>query len=504
MVDYGRATLSPVRPARLVSGTLGVFDMRHLVLACALVVALPSTASASFEALLAAARTRSPDAVSELLLQGSDPNPPYESYDGYTPLMFAAGNGDAGMTRMLLAAGAGTERRDHNGERALEWATRAYYLHPFADVPTCVRLLLDAGSPADSDGDRLGMSPLMHASQYGGHAGIIRMLLDAGADPNRIDDLDQTALHRAAERDGEAVALLLAAGADPNVAERTLGGTPLHAAAQGSAVANARLLLEAGASTEPRYYRGQTALFIAAASGADGVVEALLAAGAEVDAADDDGLTPVLAAITGDGEVPPERRAAAALLLAERTADLDRAFAAAIGVGFDEAAARLFARGAGVDAVDHNGRSALAAAAARADPAWFDRLIEAGADLARHGGEALGAAARAGLDDRVERLLGLDVDVDARDPAGATALMRAAAAGRIETVALLVAKGADRHAADEAGNGVGDYMAAARRSYEEAITRAEGSRAFIDVSGERAAMAGLDAAHAQVLLLLGP
>lgn len=476
--------------------------MRHLLLACALVATLPSTASASFEALLAAARTKNPDAVSELLRQGSDPNPPYEGYDGYTPLMFAAGNGDAGMTRLLLAAGAATERRDHNGERALEWATRAYYLHPFADVPACVRLLLEAGSPADSDGDRLGMSPLMHASQYGGHAGIIRILLGAGADPNRVDDLDQTALHRAAARDGEAVGLLLAAGADPNVAERTLGGTPLHAAARGSATANTRLLLEAGASTGPRYYRGQTALFIAAAGAADGVVEALLAAGAEVDAADDDGLTPVLAAMTGDGDVPAATREATALLLAERTADLDRAFAAAIDAGFDEAAARLFARGAGVDAVDHIGRSALAAAAARTDPAWFDGLIEAGTDLARHGGEALGAAAGAGLDDRVERLLGLDVDVDARDPAGATALMRAAATGRIEAVALLMTKGADPRAVDKAGNGVRDYMAAARWPYEEMIARAEGSRAFIDVSGERAALAGLDAAHEQVLLLL--
>jgi ankyrin repeat protein len=477
--------------------------MRQFVFACALLVALPSLAFASFDALLTATRTKDLEAVRTLLQQGSDPNPPYDSYDGYTPLMFSSQNGDTEMTRLLIEAGAQTERRDHNGERALEWATSAHYLHSFADVPGCVRLLLDAGSPADSDGDRFGVSPLMHASHYGGHADLIRMLLEAGADPNRIDEFNETALHRAAWQDGTAVEMLLAAGTDPNIAKGTLGRTPLHQAASGSATGNARLLLDAGAETEPRYYRDQTALFIAAATGADGVVEALLDAGAFVDAADEDGLTPILAAIGGVSHAAPERRAGAVLLLAERTADRDRGFAAAIGGAFDAAAERLLARGASVDAVDQHGRAALAAAASRAEPAWFERLILEGVDLARHGGDALGEAAEQGFDDRLVRLFEFGIDVDARDARGATALLRASAGGRVETVEMLLRRGADRAAQDDAGRDAGASMAAARKPYELAIAHAEGSRAFIDVSGERAALAALELAHARIAAILG-
>ena len=477
--------------------------MRQFMLACALIIALPAVACANFDALLTAARTKDLEAVRLLLEQGADPNPPYESYDGYTPLMFSAGNGDPEMTELLLDAGAETERRDHNGERALEWATRAYYLNGFADVPGSVRLLLGAGSPADSDDDRLGISPLMHASEYGGEPEIVRMLLDAGAGPNRVSGLGDTALHRAAWKDGEAVGMLLAAGADPNLTEDALGQTPLHVAAAGSATANARLLLDAGAQTEPRYHGGRTALFIAASNGAAGVVTALLDAGASVDAADHGGLTPILAAITGDTAVTPERRAATVLSLAELTADLDRGFAAAVGGGFDEAARLLMMRGASVDATDPNGRSALAAAAARSEPTWLERLIANGADLTRHGGQALGAAAGEGFDDRIEWLFDLGVAIDARDPPGATALMRAAAGGRVETVEMLLERGADRTAADRAGRGTADYMAAARAPYEAAIAHAEGSRALIDVTAERSALADLEQAHRQISDMLG-
>jgi ankyrin repeat protein len=57
------------------------------------------------------------------------------------------------------------------------------------------------------------------------------MLLAAGADVNEADDLDDTALHVAAERndDDEIVKLLLEAGADIN-AQRLFDETPLDVA----------------------------------------------------------------------------------------------------------------------------------------------------------------------------------------------------------------------------------------------------------------------------------
>lgn len=62
-------------------------------------------------------------------------------------------------------------------------------------------------------------SPLHGAAQLG-HEDVCRDLLEAGADPNRIDSLEETALHKAAAGGYTAVIdLLLDSGADPTIIE---------------------------------------------------------------------------------------------------------------------------------------------------------------------------------------------------------------------------------------------------------------------------------------------
>lgn len=478
--------------------------MRIAAVAVLLVLALTRLAFADFQGLLGAARTKNLDGVRALLEQGGDPNPPYESYDGYTPLMFAAGNGDPEMTRLLLQAGAKTERRDHNHERALQWAARSSFLNHFSDTAEAARLLLEAGSPPDSDEDSYGSSPLIEVNRHGSDPVMTRHLIAAGADVNRANRSDETPLYTAsgAAREAEAVRLLLEAGAEPNIRVSHLDQTPLHRAALHGIAETIRLLVDAGAEIDARQGEGETPLFVAAGRGYVENVAMLVSLGAQVDARAATGLTPVLAAITRRYDTDGSH-ADAALYLAGHTADMDRAFAAALWHDMPLVAGRLLERGADVDSISHTGASALAAAAA-VQPGldWLERLVSLGADIARHGGEALREAAARGRDDSVMRLIALGVPVaDART--GAHALAAAAIGGRVPTVVLLLEHGARLSTVEGLDGEVLAGMEGARGTLEEVIAHAEASRAWIDVSAEREELARLEAAHREIGVLLG-
>ena len=87
-------------------------------------------------------------------------------------------------------------------------------------VTLALPLLLPAAAAGGSD------SPLPDAAQAGDRAAVA-CLLGAGADVDERAADDTTALHWAAYRDdANLAALLLAAGADPNAANRN-GATPL-------------------------------------------------------------------------------------------------------------------------------------------------------------------------------------------------------------------------------------------------------------------------------------
>ncbi len=420
--------------------------MRAVVVLAVLALAAPAAA----QPLKDAARLKDLEGVRAALAGGADPN---GFPKAYSPLMFAAGNGEAEMTRLLLAHGAQTEHRDQNGDRALLWAAQRGHLET-------ARLLVDAGSPADSDDDPYGRTPLLAASRYG-HDEVIALLLERGAHVRRSDSSGQTALHAAVlAQDTPLVALLLKAGADPKAATESLRETPLHLAVQRGKADMARMLAEAGADLETRDKDGRTALLDAAARGHDEVVEVLLAHGAR--------------------------------------ADLDPAFAAATWKGDADLPRRLFEKGAKIDAVDLDGRSALAGAASHEGSAMTEWFLARKPDLARHGAEALHEAAKGGNTQAAVLLLDGGVPVDARDAKGATALMLAAGQGRTETVRLLVERGADPNARTPDGKGAADHMAASVSMLEDLIEGRERSRAYRPTHEQRAEVERLKAAHAEI------
>lgn len=292
--------------------------MPRAVLVLSLLLTLTGTARADFDALLTAVRTGDTDAALGMLAAGETPNPP-SWRSGYSPLQFASRNGDVAAVRALLEAGADTEYRDHNGDRAMLWAARGRSAET-------MRLLLQAGSPADSPEDPYGRTPLMLAA-FEGDVETIRLLLQHGADPHRFDQSSETALHHAAWGGRtEVAALLLEAGANPGAIGDILYRTPLHFAANFGDPELIRLLMVDGPRNS-RDLNGTTALLMATLSRQPDNVRALLQGGARPDIADDTGLTPILVAAR-DGEVEIAR------LLLDAGADPDRLDGAGQGIEF--------------------------------------------------------------------------------------------------------------------------------------------------------------------------
>jgi uncharacterized protein len=97
---------------------------------------------------------------------------------GRTAVHYAAADGDADGLRVLLAGGAAVEAVDDVGWTPLHFAAQS-------QAPSVVEVLLAAGAAVDT-ADRHGNTPLWRAvfcSQ--GEGATIRLLLEAGADPDR-------------------------------------------------------------------------------------------------------------------------------------------------------------------------------------------------------------------------------------------------------------------------------------------------------------------------------
>ncbi|WP_107850604.1 ankyrin repeat domain-containing protein [Oceanimonas marisflavi] len=190
-------------------------------------------------------------------------------------LRAAAINGDAPRISTLLDAGAKLESRDDNGRTALMLATRHHRVE-------AARVLIEAGADVNAKDD-IHDSPYLYAgasgyndileltlahgadlastNRYGGtalipaaergHVETVNMLIAAGVNVDHINRLHWTALMEAivlgqgGPEHTKIVALLLKAGADPNIADAN-GITPLQHARKLGYTGMVQLLEQAG------------------------------------------------------------------------------------------------------------------------------------------------------------------------------------------------------------------------------------------------------------------
>lgn len=182
--------------------------------------------------------------VRSFLDNDGDPN---HLFSGEPLICMAARNGDIGLVRLLLEAGANVNACDSNllGWTPLLWTAQGLFFSEQRQMELS-ELLLHRGADIEQP-DNCRLRPL-HVAALDGKARIVRLLLDNGAD----------------------------------IEANSNAGTPLHAAADKGHAECISILLDRGAICDRRDSEGKTALHIAVAQGHLEAVRVLLQRGANV------------------------------------------------------------------------------------------------------------------------------------------------------------------------------------------------------------------------------
>jgi ankyrin repeat protein len=293
-----------------------------------------------------AAKLGNTDIIRQLLKAGADPNS--TSDEGQTALHSVARTGNIEAATLLLKHGANLEAREQwGGQTPLMWAASQ-------NQPAMVKFLLSKGANANAratvrdwqrrvtaegrpkDMNRGGFTPLLYAAREG-YVDVAQALLAGGADIDLIDpDATSPLVMTLINGHWDFAKLLIESGANVNDWD-FWGQSPLYLAVdmnilpagfrvelpvmdQATGIDIIKLLLAKGANPNARLklrppYRnavqdrgadgtliaGATPLMRAATGGDVDALKLLLATGARVDLPNEDGVTPLMAAVSAAG-----------------------------------------------------------------------------------------------------------------------------------------------------------------------------------------------------------
>jgi ankyrin repeat protein len=229
--------------------------------------------------------------------------------DKLTPLHQAVIKGNQTMTRLLLAAGSNISTQGPDGETVLHYVCQ--HKHPSVldndgtyeqKSLAILRMLIDSGADLNArTNNPRRLTPLFRAV-WTGKESALRILLDAGADPQLPCWYGQTTLTRATSKNHTGIMrLLLDAGMDAS-GRGQRGTTPLIMAAVYDAGEAFDLLFKAGADPSMVCDCGSSALHWTARRVNERLVRLLLEAGVDVSVRDMFGRTPLDLAVIGGKE----------------------------------------------------------------------------------------------------------------------------------------------------------------------------------------------------------
>lgn len=337
------------------------------------------------------------------------------------PLEQAAAAGDAELASKLLAAGA-------RGNAIME-ATRGGH-------EMLVRnLLLEKVSLTEHD----GITASLHVASTLGHAGIMKFLLDWGANKDGRDSKGRTSVHLAAAHGHHnALDALMAVDADPDLLSLEDKSSPLGLAIRGGHLEIASTLILFKAKVGRRHGAHYNPLHEAAIGNRATFIDALMEAGADLEARERK---------SGWGRTPLQ-------CAAER--------------GSTEAVLALLWHGAEKDARGYCGRNALDLAMREGHAGVIDVLLPVDTSpgwIYAH----MKQAAREGHVDVLKLFIGRGVDVRAHSVGyGTSALHSAAASNQKGAIDALVEAGAALDALDSKGR-TAVHHAAEERSCEAVV-----------------------------------
>ena len=438
-------------------------------------------AQADGSLLTQAAKSGDAVAVSSLLKQSVDVNA--AEADGTTALHWAVRHDDLDIVSQLIDAGSDVMAPNRYGVTAL-------YLASVNGNATMIEKLLKAGADANSTGVE-GETPLMTAARTG-HVDAAEVLLSHGADVNAREQWrGQTALMWATAQGHPAMAqLLIARGADVNARSNVqkwerqntaeprekwlpLGGfTSLLFAAREGCVACVGVLVDAGADVNATDPEGISTLLSAIINGHYDTAAVLLERGANPNLADETGRSALYAAVDFH-TMPTSNRPAPKELDNEFTSfDIIKALVAAganVNAQLKSQQPYRTKLDRGDDTMLGAGATPLLRAAKAGDVSVVRLLLELSADpklTTRSGVNPLMAAAGVGTKEEdttgrfktqaaaietIRLFLEADVDINAPESSGRTAVYGAALQGFDEVVQFLVDHGARLDLKDRQG-----------------------------------------------------